>query len=405
MTRDRHSPRVHRGRFAIACSVGILSALIAGVALRSLPAAANEPQGPIRPGFETGRAAAIVGRSSTAFQCPAVPPPVTEMGGFQSRYDPKDPTQSKVDPARVAAEAGRESKLRAFSTQLARLADAAILSRPPDPAIAECIWDHLARWAEAGALLQDVERNDRVGRRQAAMTQAWQVATYAAVGLKVSNGKPVAPGGKRAEALAWMKRLCEAAMAEDRDANPWTRLNANHLYWVGVAAAFTSALTQDRAMEAFALEALRRGLEDVSETGALNREMRRGNRALLYQNFALLPLAMLVRFAEANGHALSGEQRDALLRLVRFTVDANRDPDKVAAIVHVAQAALNDRSALVWTDVIAPTVARIDPATAQRLAAFVEESRLGPGWHIYAGGAVTAVYNPDRLSALRASGH
>ncbi|MGU3541086.1 alginate lyase family protein [Methylobacterium sp. A54F] len=356
---------------------------------------------PIRSGFDARAAASLLGRKPSPFQCPEPPPPLVDMSQFVSRYDPKDPTQSKIDPARVAATADREKQMQGFALQLARMGDRQIANTPPDPAVTHCVWRQLAAWARANALLGNVEQNDRVSRRQAIVLQAWQLTTYAAVALKVAGPENGEIAAAREAALPWLKRLAFSATAEAKDPNPYTRLGANHLYWVGVAAAYTGALTQNEELKAFALEALRSGLADVSDEGALRTEMKRGRRAMMYQQFGTLPLMILVRFADANGVELTAKERASLSRLVDFSAGAAQDASRIAALVGTPQEKPADRSAYAWIDIARPHVARSDGATAARLDRLAEELGVRPAWHIYVGGAVTAVYDTARLPPPR----
>lgn len=353
----------------------------------------------IRPGFDNRAAASLIGRPKTEFRCPAVPSPLVDMSGYVSRYEPKDPTQSKVDPAREAAVADREKMLTGFAKQLARMADQQLVSVPPNPEITRCVWTHLATWAEAGALRGKIDQNDAVGRRLVIMLGAWQLTTYASVALKVSGPESAEIAAARAKVLPWMKSIVLTAMAEARDPNLFMRLKSNQLYWAGVAAAYTSALTQDEALKDLALMALRSGLENVAGSGALRDEMRRGGRAVMYQQFGTLPLAILVRYADANGVVLTEQERNSLLRLVDFSAASMSDPTKANEIAGVSQEPLKDRSALGWIDIIRPYVARINPDAAARLDQAADAAGSRPAWHIYAGGGVTAVYDPTRLRA------
>jgi poly(beta-D-mannuronate) lyase len=382
--RDRRATRV-----VFAAS---LSLLAAGVSAR-------DAAGAIRPGFDNRAAASLIGRPTSEFRCPAVPRPLVDMSGYVSRYAPKDPTQSKVDPAREAAVADRERMLKGFARQLAGMADQQLASVPPNPEITGCVWTHLAAWAEAGALMGKVDQNDAVGRRLVIMLGAWQLTTYASVALKVSGPETAEIAAARAKVLPWMKSLALTAMAEARDPNLFTRLKGNQLYWAGVAAAYTSALTQDETLKDLALMALRSGLENVAASGALREEMRRGGRAVMYQQFGTLPLAILVRYADANGVVLTDQERNALVRLVDFSAAAATDTSKVSEVAGVAQEPLNDRSAFAWIDIVRPYVAHIAPDAAARLDRAADAAGARPAWHIYAGGGVTAVYDPTRLRA------
>jgi hypothetical protein len=65
--------------------------------------------------------------------------------------------------------------------------------------------------------------------------------------------------------------------------------------------------------------------------------MGRGQRALHYQLYALGPLVMLAELGEANGMDMYGMRDGAIHRLVRFNIDAMKDPSIIVKRTGVAQ--------------------------------------------------------------------
>jgi poly(beta-D-mannuronate) lyase len=362
----------------------LLAGLGCALPARAAPAVAS--------GFAVERARALLGRAGSAFTCPPPVEPVVDLGGLQSRYDPKDPTQSRVSPERARHEAGRGRQLMAFVTGLARLADHAVASRPRNPQIGACATRQIALWARGDALLGNTGANDEVGRHQAIMTQAWQLAGIAAAMLKVAPG----PGGAdEAAAREWVGRLARSVMAEYRADNQWSRHGANHLYWAGLAVGLAGAVLQDPGMRDFALDALKRGLGDIDADGALKQEMARGPRSLYYQHFASLALVVLVRYAEANGAPLDPAQSAALARMLAFTAAQTRDSGKVQERTGAKQVPTMDRTSLAWIDPILPWARAHDPALAGTLEALLRDAAARPAWHVYLGGNASAVLNPE----------
>ncbi|MFD0937836.1 alginate lyase family protein [Methylobacterium trifolii] len=346
-------------------------------------------------GFEVAQARTLLGRPVKEFRCAEPVEPMVDMSDFKSRYDPKDPTQSRVDPAREQAEAARGGRLSAFATELARMSDLFVLSRPANREIAACVLHHLAVWARADALLGSPARNDELGRHQAIMTQAWQLATYAAVLDKIGDDAKGVPNADLVRIHAWIEALARSVIAEYTADNQWSRHGANHLYWSGLAVGYAGAVLRNPAMRDFAMTALNRGLDAVEADGALKGEMGRGARSGLYQSFATLALVALVRLADANGIGLTPEREQALTRMLTFDAALTRDSAAIEARTKVRQVAGHDRTSLAWIDVILPRVRQREPALADSLEGLVAEYKVRPTWNPYLGGNATLVYNPS----------
>ena len=315
------------------------------------------------------------------------------MGGIVSRYDPKDPSQSRVDPARDAASKTQEADLTAFAKQIDRASDRALLARPVDRALDDCVMGQLATWARADALEHNIDDNDRVGRDQAIMEQAWYGAAFASAVVKI-GGFEAAPGPDAEAVRGWFRKLATSVMAAHGGALADFRTVNNHRYWAGYAVASIGTLLQDRSMLAFGRAVLSQGLGAVAADGSLPAEMARGPKALTYQYFGTLPLAALVAIADHNGMPLDGSQEAALERLIAFDLAAAADPGKVEIIARAKQDPAVTAFALGWIDILLPRMAGRNAPLAMAMDAVASRPGMRPAWFIFLGGDVTAAYNP-----------
>ena len=376
---------------AIKCT--IIATLATGLCL----GAAAGADGRLVPGFDAEQARHRLGHVMPPSTCPPAPPPIVDMGGIVSRYDPKDSSQSHVDPGRDAASKAQEAGLTAFAKQIDRLSDIALLAKPADAALDACIMGHLAAWARADALDRNLDDNDRVGRDQAVMEQAWYGAAFASVVAKI-DGYTAVPGPDSDAVKAWFGRLAASIMASHGGALASLHPANNHRYWAGTAGAASGTWLQDRRMVEFGRTVLAQGLRDVAADGSLPAEMARGRKALTYQYFATLPLAALVTIADRNGMPLDGAEEAALERLVAFGLDASRDQGKVEALAHAGQDPAVTGFALAWNDMLLPYMARRDHDLAMAMEGAASRPGMRPAWFVFLGGDVTAAYDPGARS-------
>lgn len=82
---------------------------------------------------------------------------------------------------------------------------------------------------------------------------------------------------------------------------------------------------------------VREGIRDIREDGSLEREVKRGNRALHYHTFALIPLVFAAELAHERGIDLYGENNRAIGRLANLVIEAVRDPATFSRITPVKQ--------------------------------------------------------------------
>jgi poly(beta-D-mannuronate) lyase len=130
----------------------------------------------------------------------------------------------------------------------------------------------------------------------------------------------------------------------------------------------------------------REGLGDIGPDGALAREVKRGNRALHYHTFALLPLVFTAELVQRRHIDLYRENNHAIARLANLVIEAVRDPASFAKITPIKQDVFpwTLQGELAWAE---PYYARTkDPG----LPALITLRRPFSEWRL--GGNVTAAW-------------
>ena len=349
----------------------------------------------LNPPFNPTYAREVAGKpNSVPFQCRPVPQPALDMSGLESRYAKDDPTQSRIDPAAAAKEAARGKILWDYVTQIGRMADLYMLSKPARPEIADCVIQHLAAWSRAEALTKNIEQNHEIGRHQAIMLQAWSLAGFTFAYMKLGVR---APTEYTRDILRWFKVLSDSAVREysDRRSKWYQKRSSNHGLWAGLAVANAGIVLNDKDKLDFGLTILREGLAVVAADGRLPEETTRGERAMLYQHFATMGIMGLVAIADANSVKLSAAEQQALVRLARFNVEA-RDAGAEGAAPVARLPKHVDKSALGWTEIAVCHFDHRDPALAGQIDSYARTFR--PVSHVYYGGNATAAFNPGALA-------
>jgi poly(beta-D-mannuronate) lyase len=352
----------------------------------------------LKPPFDPAYPRQVAGRAAAAqFKCGDVAAPALDMSGLESRYAKDDPTQSKIDPANAAREAARGKVLWDYTMQLGRMADQFMLSNPPRQDIADCVVHHLAAWARADALTKNIEQNHEIGRHQAIMLQAWSLAGMTFAYMKLGDRPHSGPEDR--DIQRWLRILSDSVVKEysDQTSRWYQKRSSNHGLWAGLAVANSGIVLNDRSKLDFGLALLHDGLGAVAADGSLPDEMARGDRAQLYQHFATMAIMGLVAIAEANGRALDSKQQQALLRLLRFDIDAAGKSSAASGAANALPKHV-DKSALAWSEIAVCYLQQRDSGLADRIDAYVRTMR--PLVHIYYGGSATAAFNPAALPGI-----
>lgn len=283
-----------------------------------------------QPPFNVERQRAAWGHSMPPLaNCPAPPPAVPDLTHiiFYS-----DRAQSVVDREKLRQQMAQTESIRRFASNLNRMADDYVTSKPADSGRARCVMNWLVAWADGNALLGDVEfwaRFDTVWFGSVPTNFAY---------LKVRDDPSIAPD-ERAKVEQWLARVAKAGIAgnEAREHIPGISRVSNGLYWVGDAAILAGVSSSDRELFEFGVDAARRGLDTVTPEGLLSAELERKGRAFSYMNWALEPLTTIIATAKANGIDLTQQNHAALSRIFRFFAATRNDPGLVERLTGTKQ--------------------------------------------------------------------
>lgn len=270
------------------------------------------------------------------YACPA-PPAFNRTLALEGYYSDKQ--YSVTDERRLAA-FNAASEGPTHLGQYATNAADAWLSKG-SRAAAACVYSLLDAAAKADAWDGKMPDNNGV------YMQNWMLSGTGAAYLKVRDSH-VGTAAQDAEIQRWF-RLVAARVREYFDGH-FGRVGSdawnNHIYWAGLSLATEGIADNDMDSFVWGMLTYRMGIVAIQPDGSLDAEMARGQRALHYQLYALGPLVMLAELGEANGIAMYAMQNGAIHRLVRFDMEAMKDPSLIAQRTGVAQDASKPYSGL-----------------------------------------------------------
>lgn len=380
---------------AIICVATILNAQLPGVA------ALAAPSQPLRYMFTLPEhtAASAPESERSHFTCPRPIRPMTDMSGLFTFYKPGK-TQSEIDRQAMADYNRRVWPTEEVKKRLTELANRAIHEPWNRAAIGHCIEWQLLSWADAGALLGSLEDNDAAGHRQAILISMWSGIAFANAYALLSQMGPVSDETK-ISMNQWLAKLADEIIAEFTpptlprrpEQDRWLDGNSNHRYWAGAAVGLIAAMLQDKRKFDWSMDVLRSALAAAENDGRLPRELKRGGRALHYQNFALFPLAILAVLADRNEVQPSKAEREKLAAIARFSAGTFVNPARLEGEVGYAQEKKPDM--LMWVDILIPYLRQNDPKLARQLNALAGPFR--PFSSSFVGLPVTALFFDEAL--------
>lgn len=261
-------------------------------------------------------------------KCTALVEPVSSFV-MASRYDKSDSTASTVDAAAEAAYNAAVAPIQIFGSRVGKAGDAYALSKSANKALATCALNHLYHWANANALLGEL---NNVGF----LVASTAVSSAAAAYLKISAAYP--SKSATADELAKLKRI--RTWLRDQGLNLAQHFETvagktgvnNQRYTSGMAIGLTAIATQNQDLFAAAMRSLRVGLNEIQADGYLPLELARGTRALSYHFVAVAPLVLLMEMAVVNKEAsITSKDRQKLSKLVNFIYKSYKDPSLMLA--------------------------------------------------------------------------
>jgi len=239
-----------------------------------------------------------------------------------------------------------------------------------------CTLDLLTTWARGNALMGPITGY------QGYYERSWAGTDFALVILRMPAEIKAANADKFAVIDPWLQRIAIAT----RDAEAINHLHNNLVYWAGLNLVAIGTVTNQPDLIDSGLIRAREGIHDIEPNGALEREVKRGDRALHYHTFALLPLVFTAELVQRRHIDLYQENNHAIGRLANLVIDAVRDPASFAKITPVKQ------DMFPWT--FQDELSWMEPYYAHtkdpRLPALIAPRRPFNEWRL--GGDVTAVW-------------
>jgi poly(beta-D-mannuronate) lyase len=190
-----------------------------------------------------------------------------------------------------------------------------------------CTMDLLDGWASADALMGPITGY------QGYYERSWAGTDFALVELRLPAEVRNANPGRLNAIHRWLEHIAIAT----RDAEAINHLHNNLVYWAGLnLVAIGTAAHQPELIDA-GLARAREGIGDIRPDGSLEREVKRGDRALHYHTFALIPLVFTAELARQQHIDLYQENGHAIGRLANLVTDAVIDPASFAKITPIKQ--------------------------------------------------------------------
>lgn len=241
-----------------------------------------------------------------------------------------------------------------------------------------CALNQLESWAKADALM------GHISGYQGYYERSWAGTDFAMIVLRMPRDFREANKGAFESIDAWLERIAVAT----RDSEAINHLHNNLVYWAGLDLISIGTVTGNASLIDSGLLRIRQGIRDIGPNGSLAREVKRGNRALHYHTFALIPLVFAAELVQRRNIDLYRENDGAIGRLANLVIDAVEDPASFAKITPVRQDLFpwTFQDELCWLE---PYYARFKD---NRLPALIAPRRPFSEWRL--GGNVTQVWGP-----------
>lgn len=245
-----------------------------------------------------------------------------------------------------------------------------------------CTMDLLDGWAREDALMGPISGY------QGYYERSWAGADFALVVLRLPAAVRDANPGRLSSITKWLEHIAVAT----RDANAINHLHNNLVYWAGLNLVAIGTVAHQPELIDAGLARAREGIHDIGPNGALEREVKRGDRALHYHTFALIPLVFTAELAREHHIDLYQENNHAIARLANLVTESVIDPSSFVKITPIKQQLFpwTFQDELSWME---PYYARTkDP----RLPALIAPRRPFNEWRL--GGNVTEAWGAPLLS-------
>jgi len=273
--------------------------------------------------------------------------------------------------------------LRKFENYVTRLANLYVTTGKKS--YAQCLVDVLVEWAEKESLLKfDYEGNDH----QAWFAIEWTTSSAGFAYSIIRDNDSLKPK-ERIKIEHWLNRVAKKQISYP--GGPTSCCN-NHSYWRGLEAAIVGVVTNDNDLFRFGIKKYISAINSMNKNGSFPLEMARGNRAIHYQNFAILPLVYIAEIAARQGYDLYSQSVDGkdLHLAINFLMRCIEDNNVVKRYTTSIQdtSFISKKGELNWME---PYIRRFKN---KKIEAILEDRR--PVSHIWSGGCSTLYfYTPE----------
>lgn len=239
-----------------------------------------------------------------------------------------------------------------------------------------CALSLLESWARADALM------GHISGYQGYYERSWAGTDFAMVILRMPAAFRNQNQARFEVINPWLERMAIGT----RDSLAINHLHNNLVYWAGLDLIASGTVTNNASLIDSGLLRVREGIRDIGPDGALAREVKRGNRALHYHTFALIPLVFAAELVQRRQIDLYAENDGAIGRLANLVIDAVENPASFEKITPVKQDLFpwTFQDELCWME---PYYARF---RERRLTTLIAPRRPFKEWRL--GGNVTATW-------------
>ena len=267
--------------------------------------------------------------STARAACDDPPPPLRDI--IADRFY-VDSASSVADKAIIARNKNALATLDRTLNSIIAMEDKALAG---DAASAACAGRWLVVWAKGSAML------GHMSSQQAVVERKWRTAGMGVGYLKIRASLNAAD---RATIDTWMNELADQVIADQG----WPARRNNHVYWAGFAAGAVGTATGAARLLDYSRRAYDAGMTDIQPDGTLPMELARRQQALVYTNYALVPLVMSAELAALRGEDWYARENGAIQRLAARVLAGLRDPKAFAALAHEASVEVPRGGLLGW---------------------------------------------------------
>lgn len=162
--------------------------------------------------------------------------------------------------------------------------------------------------------------------------RSWAGTDFAFVLLRIPKDRQ--PSASQMNAIStWLDHIAVAT----RDSDAINHLHNNLVYWAGLNLTAIGTVTHRLDLVDAGIVRAREGIHDIGPHGELERELKRGDRALHYHDFALLPLVFTAELVKRRGVDLYSEGDGAIGRLENLVVRGIQDVDTSSEVCSIKQ--------------------------------------------------------------------